>query len=82
MNRKTSDSHSNQKVDANLFSGVCSNCGEVYEAKSALEDLQGITFKCKKIFCRGQVTLDYSKGPEVSSHRPSSSSDKDPRRYC
>lgn len=40
-----------------LFSGACTMCCEVYEASSQTDDLEGVTFRCRKVRCAGQVTL-------------------------
>ncbi len=61
-----------------LFVGVCKTCGEIYEAKSIHEDLEGVTFKCKKVLCDGRVSL-------VSSSTPMDSFSDDgvgPKRFC
>jgi len=61
-----------------LFVGVCKTCGEIYEAKSALEDLEGVTFKCKKLLCDGRVSL------ASSASTPDSIADEgvSPKRFC
>lgn len=70
-----------------FFSGVCEKCAEVYEAKSKTDDLEGITFKCKKTLCNGRVTLKVGKAKSESSKEgmlaPSDlQSSSNPRRYC
>lgn len=70
------------------FSGRCEKCGEVYEAQSKNDDLEGITFKCKKVVCAGRITLGagsmHSVAAKEAPSHPSqqNDSDKPPRRYC
>lgn len=66
------------KSPRNVFTGRCDSCGELYEAETSLEDLEGVHFDCKKMICKGKVELRYS-GPEDSFPR---NGDKTPRRYC
>jgi hypothetical protein len=46
-----------EKTKPSLFLGICKTCGETYEARSVLEDLEGVTFQCKKVMCEGRVAL-------------------------
>jgi|GEM_PF-7093520 len=77
-----------KKVDPNLkknfFIGVCNKCGETYEASSAVDDLEGISFQCKKMLCTGRVEMSaVSSSNHVSSESgDSNNTDQPPRRYC
>ena len=93
MKKKSSSEHSHrtsshpentQRQDANCFSGACDLCGEIYEAESKTEDLEGITFKCRKQICSGRVTLELAPLVKKSSELPIVTSEKSetPRRYC
>ncbi|MDB5037251.1 MAG: hypothetical protein JWQ35_779 [Bacteriovoracaceae bacterium] len=63
----------------NYFSGHCEKCGEIYQASSKADDLEGITFPCKKIRCTGRVTLSFAQERIL----PKESSDKSkPNRVC
>lgn len=71
----------------NFFIGICNSCGELYEASSAVEDLEGLTFECKKMLCSGRVVLQYAKSAakdaiESAPLDNKSKGDDDPRRYC
>jgi hypothetical protein len=71
-----------------FFSGACEKCSEIYEANSKTDDLEGITFKCKKVLCQGRVTLGVGQSKSLSSKNmmpvPSEVTDNpsNPRRYC
>lgn len=71
-----------------FFSGVCEKCGEIYEAQSKTDDLEGITFKCKKVICTGRVTLAVGKAKVASKADPMPApiepkgSGNNPRRFC
>lgn len=70
------------------FSGHCAKCGEIYEAQSKTDDLEGITFKCKKALCQGRVTLGVGKQSSLAGKdaqrapiKPSDGSSGS-RRFC
>jgi len=71
----------------NFFIGICNSCGELYEASTAVEDLEGVTFGCKKMLCSGRVVLQHAKsaGKEAISSAPVedfSNGENGPRRFC
>jgi len=86
MRRSSSDGTNKKK---NLYAGVCSKCGEIYEASTAVDDLEGLTFNCKKMLCSGRVQLcakhkyknEKSLAP-VSSLEDAGLEELGPRRYC
>ncbi len=57
LREMTGGNFEQERSGPSIFVGICKSCGEVYEARSALEDLEGVTFKCKKILCEGRVAL-------------------------
>lgn len=61
----------------NVFVGICKDCGEVYEARSGLEDLEGVTFQCKKLLCEGKVSLESSAERDRYENH-----DNRPKRFC
>lgn len=65
----------------NVFIGNCDLCGETYEAQTTLEDLEGVSFICKKMLCEGKVELKFS-GMENRAMKAMKDVDKNPRRYC
>jgi len=86
MRRPSSDGKNKKK---NLYAGVCSKCGEVYEASTAVDDLEGLTFNCKKMLCSGRVLLSAQHKlinekslAAVSSIEEAGLEDLGPRRYC
>lgn len=73
------------KDELNHYLGICESCGEAYEAQSVTEDLEGVSFICKKSLCEGSVSLRSNfEDAEVSfvgteGFAPISAG---PRRYC
>lgn len=79
MKKKLSD----QKK--NFFLGVCNKCGEIYEASSQVDDLDGVTFSCKKMLCSGRIELklaNSSDASELDAPFDSDYSGPEPRRFC
>jgi len=83
MKKKSQDSQKN------LFLGGCDQCGELYEASSSVQDLEGLTFSCKKSVCSGRVELKLaassaSKDPALGDVSLSGNhqTTAGPRRYC
>lgn len=70
--------------DRNLFLGLCDQCHELYEAESVVDDLEGVTFNCKKDLCEGRVTLQIASDEKAPQQKASFSQvpSKGPRRYC
>lgn len=69
----------------NHYMGICNSCGEVYEADSVVEDLEGLTFDCRKDFCEGVVGMSLCLSHEASSLFAISDFSKDeidPKRFC
>ena len=69
----------------NVFIGVCSKCGEVYEANSVVDDLEGLSFSCKKMLCTGRVELGHADAKTHMNFEQGPSSGPDnsgSRRYC
>lgn len=72
-------------IQKNLFTGSCSVCGELYEASSAVDDLEGLNFSCKKLMCGGRIELRPSEiiGSRVELPGDSfSEKNAASRRYC
>lgn len=76
--------------DRNTFVGICANCGEIYEASSAVDDLEGVAFNCKKMLCEGRVelkpsdplSLDAIQSSKKAAEEFESLDSIDPRRFC
>ncbi len=70
--------------ETNFYHGKCGTCSETYEAQSQTDDLEGITFECKKVVCKGRVTLTLNlqksnpNSADVSEGKPGSN----PPRFC
>jgi hypothetical protein len=71
----------------NFFRGICNGCGEIYEASSVVDDLEGLSFNCKKNVCSGRVTMNTGKNNGVRSLQVAPVEDENlfgdhPRRFC
>lgn len=64
-----------------FFFGICDQCTETYEAQAKGEDLKGVSFKCRRDFCSGKVTLDETR-PESLKFLRNVNHDKTSRRCC
>lgn len=65
------------------FSGLCSRCAERYEAHSATDNLEGISFSCKKMICSGNVILKMDRlGSHMKGIETPFSLDPKSDRYC
>ncbi len=63
------------------FCGTCSQCSETYEAHSRTDDLEGVKFLCKKMFCRGEIVL--RSGQSISMKAlEQRKRHENPRRFC
>jgi hypothetical protein len=75
------------KDEKNSYLGVCGECGELYEANSLVDDLEGLTFNCKKMLCSGRVELAPAAKFAISEAKAlpvdeSSLEGSNPRRFC
>ncbi len=62
-----------------LFEGRCTLCNELYQAQSKSDDLEGITFKCKKVSCKGRVSLKFAHHFSLPSRALAPNK---PSRFC
>lgn len=54
----------------NLYTGICKKCGEAYEAESGADDLEGVSFRCKKFLCSGKVSLQMNESDSLEEISP------------
>jgi len=68
-------------MEQRFFVGLCDSCNEIYEARAKNDDLKGVTFKCRKDFCSGKVSLDETRSESIK-YLKNSTSLKHSRRTC
>jgi hypothetical protein len=68
----------------NVYTGLCKKCGESYEAESGGDDLDGVTFRCKKFLCSGKVSLQLTEAGELEAPIPMNGFQvpTPPKKFC